>query len=149
MMKLIKDTSKKINFSFDNIIYEKIDDVSIGSPLTPVLNNIVMTELEKTVVRKLTTSAMIKFYCRYVGDTFLLVEPVDIQHIHNLFHKFDKNLRFTVDYFENEAPHFLDIKICPPGLTIYRKNTHTGQYINFESYTPWNYKISWIQSLVT
>ena len=40
-MKLIKDTSKKINFSFDNIIYEKIDDVSIGSPLTPVLNNIV------------------------------------------------------------------------------------------------------------
>ena len=59
-----------------------------------------MTELEKTVVRKLTTSAMIKFYCIYVGDTFLLVEPVDIQHIHNLFNKFDKNLRFTVDCFE-------------------------------------------------
>ena len=92
---------------------------------------------------------MIKFYCRYVDDTFLLVKPVDITHIHNLFNKFDKNLRFTVDRFENEVPHFLDIKISLLGLTIYRKNTHTGQYINFESYTPWNYKISWIQSLVT
>ena len=100
MQKLIKGTSKKINFSFDNIIYEKIDDVSIASPLTPVLNNTVMTELEKTVVQKVTTSAKIKFCCRYVGDTFLLVEPVDIQHIHNLFNKFDKNLRFTVDCFE-------------------------------------------------
>ena len=90
---------------------------------------------------------MIKFYCRYVDDTFLLVKPVDITHIHNLFNKFDKNLRFTVDRFENEVPHFLDIKISLLGLTIYRKNTHTGQYINFELI--WNYKISWTRSLTT
>ena len=35
------------------------------------------------------------------------------------------------------------------GLTIYRKNTHTGQYVYYDSCTPWNYKISWIRSLVT
>ena len=82
----------------------------MGLPPAPVLANIIMTELEKTVVQKLTTSGMIKFYCRYVDDTFLLVKPVDITHIHNLFNKFDKNLRFTVDRFENEVPHFLDTK---------------------------------------
>ena len=35
------------------------------------------------------------------------------------------------------------------GLTIYRKNTHTGQYVHYDSFTPWNYKINWIRRLVT
>ena len=54
-----------------------------------------------------------------------------------------------MDLLENEVPHFLDIKISPLGLTIYRKNTYNGQYNNFESYSPWSYKVSWIRSLVT
>ena len=149
MHKLIKDTCKKTAFSFDNIIYEQIDGVSMGSPLAPVLANIIMTEFEKTFVQKLTTSGIIKCYCRYVDDTVLLVKPADIPHIHNLFKKLDKNLRFTVDCFENEVSHFLDIKISPLGLKIYRKNTQTGQYINFEVYNLWNYKTSWTRSLVT
>ena len=65
----MKDICKKTTFSFDNIIYEQIGGVSMGSPLAPVLANIIMTELEKTVVQKLTASGMIKFYCRYVDDT--------------------------------------------------------------------------------
>ena len=95
-----------------------------------------MTESEKTVVQKLllATSGKIKFYCRYVDDTLLLVKPTDISYIHNLFNKFDKNLRFTVDRFETELLHFLDVKISPLGLTVYQKNTHTGQYISFESF---------------
>ena len=149
MRKFIKGTYKKTAFSFDNIIYEQIDGVSMGSPLAPVLANIIMTEFEKTFVQKLTTSGMIKCYCRYVDDTVLLVKPADIPHIHNLFNKLHKNLRFTVDCFENEVSHFSDIKISPLGLKIYRKNTQTGQYINFEVYNLWNYKTSWTRSLVT
>ena len=62
-------------FSFGNIIYEQIDGVSMGSTLTPVFANTIMTKLEKTVVEKLTSSGMIKFYYRYVDDTLLLVKP--------------------------------------------------------------------------
>ena len=68
---------------------------------------------------------MIKFYVQYVDNTLLLVKPADIPHIHNLFNKYDKNLRFTVDRFENEVPHFLYIKTSPLGLPIYQKNTNT------------------------
>ena len=52
------------------------------------------------------------------GDTLLLVKPADIPHIHNSFNGFDKNLRFTVDRFENEVQYFLDIKISQLGPTI-------------------------------
>ena len=44
MRKLTKDTCKKTAFVFDNEIYKQIDGVSMGSPLAPVLANIIMTE---------------------------------------------------------------------------------------------------------
>ena len=44
-------------------------------------------------------------------------------------------------------PHFLDIEICPNGLSIYHKNTQTDQYTNIESFTLWKWKPSWIISL--
>ena len=72
----------------------------------------------------------------------------DIQLVQNLINSFHKNLRVTVDRFENEMPHFLDIKMSAQGLIIYRKNTHTGQYVHYDSFTPLNYEMSWIRSLV-
>ena len=108
MHKLIKDTCKKTAFSFENIIYNQIDDVSMRSHFAPVLANIIMTELEKTVVQKLTTSGMIKFYSRYVDDAFLLVKPADIPHIHNLFNEFDKTY-----VSQRTVPHFFRYKNLP------------------------------------
>ena len=58
-----------------------------------------------------------------------------------------KNVKFTVDRFENVTPHFLDLEICPNGLTLFRKNTHTGQYINMDFFTLWKLKTTWIRSL--
>ena len=34
------------------------------------------------------------------------------------------------------------------GLGIYRKDTFTGQYTNFESFVPWRHKISWVRALI-
>ena len=39
-------------FVFDNEICEQIDSVSMGSPLAPVLANIIMTELENTMIKE-------------------------------------------------------------------------------------------------
>ena len=56
-------------------------------------------------------------------------------------------IQFTYEKFENENPHFLDIGIAPNGQ-IYRKDTFTGHYTDFNSFVPWNFRISWIRSLV-
>ena len=81
---------------------------------------------------------LITFYCKYVDDTLLLIKSSDtIDVILDHFHKFDKNIRFTYDLFENTNAHayFLDINISPNGIGIYRKDTFTGQYTNFDSLT--------------
>ena len=63
------------------------------------------------------------------------------------FNGFDKNLKFTVDRFEKKTTHFLDLEICPNGLTIFQKTNHTRQYINVDSFTLWKQKTTWIKSL--
>ena len=148
LKKLIVDTCTKTAFSFNNKIYEQIDGVSMGASLGPVLANIIMTELEKEIVDDLLKDNIIRFYCRYVDDTLILVKPNDIQQVLNKFNSFHKNLQFTVDTFENKTPHFLNLEIHPDRISTYRKETHTGQYTNFQSYTTWNHKIAWLRSLV-
>ena len=120
----------------------------MGSSLGPVLANIIMTELEERIIQPLIDRGIIKLYCRYVDDTLLLVKPCDIDSIHQNLNSFDSNLRFTVDTFEDTTPHFLDLTFETTSITVHRKATNTGVYINFDSFTPWAFRISWINSLV-
>lgn len=115
----------------------------------PALPIIIMAQLESTIIKMLLDMGKIKFYCHYVDDTLLLIKPEDIQLVQDLFKRFHKNLRFTVDRLENEVPHFLDSKISAQSLTNYHKNTHTEQYAHYDSFTPWSYKISWIRGNIT
>ena len=74
--------------------------------------------------------------------------PIKIQHALNLFNSVDKNLRFSVDTFDDGNIHFLDIKIFNNGETdIYIKDTNTGLYVQYHSYEHWNTKTAWICSL--
>ena len=54
----------------------------MGSPLGPVLVNIIMTELEKIIVKDLVDKSLIKVYMRHVDDTLLLVKEKDVKVIH-------------------------------------------------------------------
>ena len=67
--------------------------------LEPVLDNIIMTELEDVFIKPLIADGTIKFYSRFI-----------IQ-VHEALNKFDSNLRFTVDTFQNEVFHFLDLEL--------------------------------------
>ena len=137
----------KTAFSCNNKLYKQIDGVSMGSSLGPVLANIIMTELEKIVVSDLISSGLIKFYIRYVDATLLLAKEDDIDNIVQQFNAFDDNLKFTIDKFTDNNVHFLDIKIDRNETDLFYKTTHTGQYIDFTSQTPWKLKTAWVKAL--
>ena len=79
----------------------------------------------------------------------LLVKPDDVNDILQKFNSFHENLEFTVDRFDDCVPHFLDLEIHPDGLAIYRKGTHTAQFMHYDSFVKWNHKVSRIRSLTT
>ena len=147
MKKLILDACTKTVFSFNSKFYKQINGVSMGSPFWPVLANIIMTELESTIVKELVDKSLVKLYMRYVNDTLLLVKDKDINYIQKRLNSFDKNIKFTVDTFRNGNIHFLDIKVNKNHTDIYYKDTHIGQYASFHSQTPWCLKTAWIKAL--
>ena len=130
MKKLLLDSCTKTAFSYDNILYQQCDGVSMGSSLVLVLANVILTEFENVVVTPLMESGILTFYCRYLDDTLVLVKEDQIDKILNAH-----NFRFTVDNFENEDVHFLDLKIMNNGdINIYVKDINSGLYINYNSY---------------
>ena len=150
LKKLILDCCTKTTFSFNEKLYDQIDGVCMGSALGPVLANIIMTELEKLILSKLIESGIIKFYIRCVDDTLVLIKEDRIEEVLTAFNSFDRNLKFTVDEFDDGLVHFLDLNVdvAKGGeIDVYSKPTNTGQYSHESSYVPWNYKISWAKAL--
>ena len=46
----------------------------------------------------------------------LLIKPDNVKEVHNSLNKFDKNLRLTVDMFQNKLSCFLDLELSPDGI---------------------------------
>ena len=83
----------------------------MGSPLGPILANIIMTKLEKQVIKTFVDDVAIKLHGRYVDDTLLVIKPKDMERIHQALNKFEKNLRFSVDKFDDVVSHLLDLEL--------------------------------------
>ena len=72
----------------------------------------------------------------------VLVKVEDTDNIMKQLNLFDKSIQFTIDKFEDGIVHFHDIKINGSETDLHYKTTHTGQYCDFSSQTPW-----WIKAL--
>ena len=107
----------------------------------PLLANIIMAEMEKTIIKKFIDDKILFHGC-YVNDTLVILRREHLKLVYEALNIFDRYLNFTVDTFDNVVPHFLDIEIHPDGLNIYCKDTNTGQYIHYNSYSSWCYKTS-------
>ena len=88
----------------------------MGSSLGPLLAYVIMTELEEKVIKLLINDNRIKFYAIYVDDSLFVIKREDVRRTQNLLNNFGLNLRFTVDLFQNEVPHFLDLELSPDGI---------------------------------
>ena len=102
------------------------------------------------LVKPLVETGVLKFFCRYVADTRVTIKKKTIKHALNSVSSFDKNLRFTVDTFDNGNIHFLDIKIWTfnnGDINIYIKDTITGLYVQYHSSEHSNTKTAWVSSL--
>ena len=103
-------------------------------PLVHFLQNIIMAEMEKTIIKKFIDDKILFYGCS-VNDTLVILRQEHLKLVYEALNIFDTNLNFTIDTFGNVVPHFLDIEIHPDGLSIYCNDTNTGQYIHYNSYS--------------
>ena len=130
-------------------IYLQIDGAAMGSPLGPVLAEIFMVELERSLVPKL--SNYIKFWKRFADDmiTFANIEGID--HILTVLNSFDPNIQFTYEIEENSKLPFLDVMLCRKDnklvCSVYRKSTN-NIYMNWHSFGPKTWRTGTLKSLL-
>ena len=148
---LLEFCLKHTYFSFQGQFYEQVEGAAMGSPVSPIVANLYMEYLEQKALS--TAPNPPKFWGRYVDDTFVIHKGSQqtkfLQHINSV----DPAIRFTVeDNKEDGSIPFLDTIVKPEAdgslsITVYRKPTHTDQYLQWDSHHHLSAKFSVIQTL--
>ena len=151
MKKLLETCTKEMHFSFKGDIYRQIDGVAMGSPLGPVIANIFMVQLEKTLVPQL--EGMVDLWYRYVDDTFTFIRKDCVEAVLEQLNGFHPSIQFT---FEKEAENrisFLDVNVIKTSdgsfeTDIHRKATDTNVYTHWEAFAPKAWKTGTLKGLI-
>ena len=148
---LLEFCLKNTNFSFQGQFFEQVEGAAMGSPVSPIVANLYMEYLEQKALS--TASQPPRFWCRYVDDTFVIHKEANkqgfLQHINSV----DPAIKFTVeDNKEDGSIPFLDTIVKPEAngnlsITVYRKPTHTDQYLQWDSHHTLSVKFSVINTL--
>ena len=137
-------------FQFNNQIYSQIHGTPMGSPLSQILADMVLDDLETTCLKKLNFNPII--FKRYVDDVITLIPAQKIQHILDIFNSYHNRLKFTHELEEKCRINFLDITLIRKTNIIitdwYHKPTSSGRVLNFKSNHPFSQKVAMIYNLV-
>ena len=82
-------------FSFDGVYYKQVFGTAMGSPISPVIANLVMEELESVALAGVPFKLC--FYKRYVDDIITCINLEDLQTLLNAFNGFHSRLQFTYE----------------------------------------------------
>ena len=121
----------------------------MGFTVSPIVANLYMEYFEQ---KALSTAPHPSLWCRYVDDTFVIQKEVNKQDFLQHINSVDPAIQFTVENKEDGAIPFLDTIVKPEAdgnlfITVYRKPTHTDQYLQWNSHHHFSVKYSVINML--
>lgn len=124
-------------FTFNGVIYQQTFGTPMGSPLSPVIADIVLQDLESRALESLAFTP--PFFVRYVDDIALAAPSILLDHTLNTFNTFHPRLQFTMEIGENKL-NFFDVSLILINNHLifdwYHKPTFPGRYLHFLSNHP-------------
>nr|VZI20302.1 unnamed protein product [Spirometra erinaceieuropaei] len=135
-------------FTFAGETYEQIKGTPMGSPVSGLVAELVLQELEKIAFLQHEPV----FWRRYVDDTFVIVKKDMLQHFHCLLHAVFPDIKFTREEEQEQQLPFLDVLVRRNlngelETTVYRKATNTTKLLSFHSNHPVAHKRSCVKTL--
>ncbi|XP_011342708.1 uncharacterized protein LOC105282454 [Ooceraea biroi] len=97
------------SFVFDGQYYDQICGSPMGFPLSPILADIVLDDLETSCIQNLDFN--VKIYRRYVDDVFTILPTDRVHDVLEIFNTYHPRLQFTVEVECGFSLNFLDTTI--------------------------------------
>ena len=137
-------------FQFQNEFYRQKFGISMGSPLSPVLANLYMEYFESELLPSITPQPILWY--RYVDDIIALwPNDKDFDAFFDQVNNLAPSIKFTTEWEVEGSMPFLDTRIHRSSagfhFSIYRKPTHSNQYIHWFSWHSESVKRSSLFSL--
>jgi len=122
----------------------------MGSPLSPIIADVVMQDLETTCLDSI--NCQLTFYYRYVDDIVMAAPRDKIYLIFKTFNDYHNRLKFTIEFEKNRSLSFLDLRLIISDNLIhidwFHKKTFSGRFLSFHSSHPLCHKIGMIYGLI-
>ena len=121
-------------FQYNGSIYEEGEDAAMGSPVSAVIANLYVEIFEEQAIDSMPCK--LKIWKRYVDDTFTILDRDSFLQQPN---SQQPSIPFTMETENDSKIAFLDALLSrePDGhltTTVYRKLTHTDQYLAYDSH---------------
>ncbi|XP_072020328.1 uncharacterized protein [Amphiura filiformis] len=141
-------------FTFKGKIHRQLFGTAMGSPVSPIAANIFMEALEQQGIATAPLDCRPKLWLRYVDDILEVIQRDSVQQLTDHINQVDKSgsIKFTFEQESQGQLPFLDTLIVKKDdgtvkLLVYRKPTHTDQYLNYQSHHPLHQKLGVVRTL--
>lgn len=150
--KLLKLVLGQNYFKFNNKVYTQKEGLAMGSPLSGLLANIFINNIEKAIVRNVNDIDNEATWNRYVDDVLISYNSMKIkaEEIKQIANSINNNIQFTEELEKDNVLNYLDLKLERNDeyikIGIHRKPTTTSHAIRKESCHPEEHKQAAIRS---
>ena len=137
-------------FVYDSTVYIQVEGAAMGSPVSPIVANLFMEWFEENAIQ--TFMYEITIWKRYVDDTIVALDEALLEDFTAHINGIHPSIKFTREEEAERSLPMLDAMTTrsPAGelsFTVYRKPTHTDQYLQFSSNQPLSHKLGVIRTL--
>ncbi|XP_075151018.1 uncharacterized protein LOC142225127 [Haematobia irritans] len=98
----IKDTRY---FKFEDKIYEQLKGMPMGSPVSPIVADIIMEELLDEVFKNITKPPILT---KYVDDIFAIIKASEVDETLKALNSFNRQIQFTKELEQDNKLPYLD-----------------------------------------
>lgn len=154
IIQLLTFVAKSTYFQFKGTFYRQKEGFAMGDPLSAIMSGFFMEDLEKKAIATAPEDCRLSLWKRYVDDILEKVKAGHTQKLTEHLNSIDKtgNIKFTHEEEEQGNIAFLDMKIHHGEdgsikIKVYRKPTHTDQYLLWSSEHPTAHKLSVVRTL--
>jgi hypothetical protein len=153
ILNLLKTCLDQNYFQFNDKIYSSKEGLIMGNPLSPLLADIFMNDIEKSIHKHPLSNKFLYWY-RYVDDIIACFTGTSRQlntFVNNI-NTIHPNIKFTIELELDNAINFLDLTISKVNnshdFSIFHKPSHTDITIHNTSTHPYQHKLAAYNSMI-